>query len=141
MHMKQMAGLVLTMAIALLAIADIVHDFIVNDPVRYFSEQPRQLLLVAVIGIAGGLAVFGFSALSPQSQRRIRLVLLGFATLISGYCSFVFFQTASLLARFGLADLTFPRYLPWLFVFGTAVGAGLIWFEFRQVLKSRDRAA
>lgn len=136
-RMKKLGCTILVITIALLAIADIVHDFVVNDPVRYFSERPHQLFLVAVIGIAGGLIVFGFLALPPRLQRKIKLVLLGsggsFITLVGGYFSFSIFQTSGVLAQFS----SFFRYLPWFLLLGTAILAGWLWFAFCQVLKSR----
>jgi hypothetical protein len=58
-----------------------------------------------------------------------------FVMLGGGYLTF---QVASLSARF---DPTITRHTPWILLLGTIVIAGLLWFEFYQILKSRDRVA
>ena len=75
---------------AIFAIADVIHDFITNDPVRYYSEQPHQLLLVAAITIVGGLLAFLFYRLSPHRQRRLKLITLGSAAGFVTVCGLYF---------------------------------------------------
>jgi drug/metabolite transporter (DMT)-like permease len=139
MRFKKLVGVILIVAYFILVIAYLVRDFIVNDGVDYFSRQPHQLLFVAVIGIASGFILFFFSALSPRLQRRVKLVVLGsgasFVMMAGGYITF---QVASLSARF---DPAITRHIPWILLLGTITIAGLLWFEFYQVLKSRNRAA
>jgi drug/metabolite transporter (DMT)-like permease len=139
--MKRLVGIILVQAITVLAIVDCIHDFISSDGIHYFSEEPHRLLFVAVIGIAGGLAMFAFSALSPRFQRGVKLVLLGscasFVTVAGGYFTCLFFRLAH-------SPPLYPA-LPWHlvgFVVLGAVGiASLLWFEFYQVLRSRDSVA
>ena len=137
--MKRLVGIILIVAFAIFAIADIIHDFIANDTIHYFSEQPHQLLLVAAIGIAGGLVAFGFSVLSPRSQRGVKLVALGsggsFVMVAGGY---FIYQVANLPK---LIDASLPRHMPWLLLVATVAIAGLCWFEFYQVWRSRERVA
>jgi hypothetical protein len=137
--MKKLVGIILVVAFVIFAIADIIHDFIASDGIHYFSAQPHRLLLVAVIGIAGGLVAFGFSALSPRLQRGVKLVVLGsgasFVMLAGGYLSF---QVASLPK---LVDPTLSRHIPWILLLCTIAVAGLLCFEFYRVLRSRDRVA
>jgi hypothetical protein len=72
-------------------------------------------------------------------QRGIKLVVLGsggsLVVLAGGYFSF---QVANLPK---LIDPTFPRHTPWLLVLGTIGIASLLWIEFYQVLRRRERLA
>ena len=102
---------------------------------------PRRLGSVAatVIGIAGGLVALGFSVLSPRLQRRVKLAVLGsgasFVMLAGGYFAF---RVASLPTRL---DPAIPRHMPWILLLCIIGITGLLWFEFYQVLRSRDRVA
>src|SRR5260370_1059562 len=107
--MRKFGAIVLLTLFAVFAIADIVDDFIANDPVHYFSEQPHQLLVVAAIAVVGGLVVYFFYRLSPHWQRRVRLLALGsaasFLTVGGVYCGY---QLARLSVFSGYTDtLTF----------------------------------
>ena len=136
---KRFAGVILIVTFFILAVADIIHDFVANETIRYYSEQPHQLLLVAVVGIAGGLVAFGFSVLSARLQRRVKLAVLGLGAgfvMVAG--SYLSFQVSSLPK---LIDPALPRRIPWILLLGTIVIAGLLWFEFYKILKSRDRVA
>lgn len=77
--MKKFPVVIAVALFAVFAIADLVHDFITNDPVQYFSEQPHQLLVVAAVAIVGGLVAFIFYRLSPHCQRRVKLITVGSA--------------------------------------------------------------
>ena len=137
--MKKSVGILLVVAFAIFAIADAIHDFFANDTAHYFAEQPHRLLLVAAIGIVGGLVAFGFSALSPRLQRGVKLVVLGSgASFVMVAGSYFSFQVANLPARL---DPSMPRHIPWLLVLGSIGIAGLLWFEFYQILRKHDRVA
>jgi len=144
--MKKLVGIILATAITTFALADAILGFINNSGIHYFSEQPNQLLLVAVIGIIGGLVAFGFSALSPRLQRGVKLFVLGLGALSvmlgGGYLSF---QVANLPIGVDPSTLRFvsdiPRHIPWLLLLGTIGISGVLLLEFYQVLKSRDRVA
>ncbi len=137
--MKRVIGIILGVASAIFIIADAIHEFIANDTIHYFSEQPRRLLLVGVIGIFGGLVTFGFSALSPRLQRKVKLVVLGsgagFVTLAGGYLSFQVFNLPALI------DQNLPRRIPWLLALGTIACAAWLWLEFYKVLTRRNYVA
>jgi hypothetical protein len=132
--MKRSAGIILVVAFTILATADIVHEFIASDGVRYYSQQPHRLLLVALIGIIGGLVAFGFVALSPPVQRRAKLVALAaggsFVLLAGGYLCY---RVASLPALF---DASLPWHMPWLLLLAIIFIVGLLWFEFYHVFRS-----
>ncbi len=120
---------------AILAVVDVVHDFVTNDPVHYFAEQPRRLLLVAAIAIIGGPIVLVFDRLSPGLKRRVKLFTLGSAasclTVFTGYFLFGMVQFLSLLGpsdgrwAFILVPLCLGLVVVWL------------WWEFFQLLKKR----
>ncbi len=136
--MKKIGATIVVTLFAIFAIANIVHDFITNDPVHYFSEQPHQLLVVAAIAIGGGLIAFLFYSLSPHWQRRAKLITLGsaagFVTLAGGY---FFFWLVGLPHQY---DWMFPRHwLYWVYTIPLSIItlAGLLWFEFYQVFKER----
>ena len=138
-----MIGIIFVVAFTIFAIADIIHDFIASDGVHYFAEQPHRLLLVALIGITGGLVAFGFSALSPHSQRRAKLVALAsggsFVMLAGGYFSY---RVASLPPQIDFISL--PWHMrSWLLLLSIIAIAGLLWFEFYQVFRVElyDRVA
>ena len=128
--MKKLAVIIAVALFAIFAIADIVHDLAINDPVHYFSEQPHQLLVVAAIAITGGLVAFIFYRLSPHYRRRVKLITLGSAASFVTACGVYFgyqFLRLSLCSGYTLA-------LAFLCV-GTV--ASLLWLEFYQNLRTR----
>ena len=137
--MKKLGTIIPVALFAIFTIADIVHDFITNDPVHYFSEQPHQLLVVAAIAIGGGLITLIFYRLSPHWRHKAKLITLGFtASLFTfGGCCFSF-----LLAEFPYSfDWAISRHLLYLLLtiaLGMVAVAGLLWFELYQAIKKRD---
>lgn len=136
--MKRLVGIILALAFAVFAIADTIREFVADDTAHYYSEQPHRLLLIAAIGIVGGLVAFGFSALSPRLQRRAKLVALGsggvFVMLAGGYFAFRFVGLPPELHS-GI-----PRHMPLTLLSCSTVIAGLLWFEFYQILRNHDLA-
>ena len=59
-RMKKSFGIIFIVGSIIFAIADTIHSLVANDAFHYFSEQPSRLLLVAAIGIAGGLIALCF---------------------------------------------------------------------------------
>ena len=132
--MKKSVGIILVVAFAIFAVADAIHDFIANDTIHYFSERPHQLLLVAAIGIVGGLMAFFFYRLSPHSQRRVKLLILGLAA------SFVTLACGWFLYR--AADFSFAGgHTLIMALLSISAVALLLWFEFYQVLRDHDPVA
>ena len=129
-RMKRLIGILLVVAFAIFAIADIIHDFIANDAAHYFSEQPHRLILVAVIGIVGGLLIFAFYQLSPRLQRRAKLLTLGLAA------SFVTMSFGWFLYR--AADFSFAGgHALILALLSICTVAALLWIEFYLVYRKR----
>ncbi len=115
---------------AVFAIADILYNFIANDTVRYFGEQPHRFLFVAAIGIGGGLAAFLFYRLSPHWRRGVKLFTLGSAAsfvTLGGICFGCQFARLSVIGSDTLALVLLP----------VGVIAALLWFEFYQIFRSR----
>lgn len=120
----------------LLITALIIHDvyefFVTNEGIRYFSSEPRRLLYVMLLGIAGGIVAFGISRFSPASQRLLRLTALGgFGVLLVGALAF-FGYLFHLLVVAAPKDTRMWGWIAAAF-FSVAVAAVLVWLEFRQV--------
>jgi hypothetical protein len=54
-RMKKWSVIVAVTLLVVFEVADLVRDFITNDPIHYFAQQPGRLLWVAAIAIGGGL--------------------------------------------------------------------------------------
>jgi hypothetical protein len=121
-------GLALIVA---LTVREFYEFFVTNEGVRYFSSEPRRLLYVVLLGLAGGLVAFGISRLSPGSQRTLKLTVLGtFGALLLGVLGlFAFHLTwaASMVSEAGIWGWLAAAFASF------AVLAVLVWFEFRQV--------
>jgi hypothetical protein len=120
----------LTLIVAM-TIWEVYDFFVTNEGVRYFLSEPRRLVAVLLLSLAGGAVSFGFSRLSPGSLRTLKLAALGT------------FGTVLLLAL-GLFSYSLARFAPmvseggaWGWMAGVfisfAVLAMLVWFEFHQV--------
>ena len=115
---------------AVFAIADIIYDFITNDTVHYFGEQPHRLLFVPAIGIGGGLVAFLFYRLSPHWRRGVKLFTLGSAASFMTLGGIYFGYLAARPSVIG-GDTLALVLLP------VGVIATLLWFEFYQIFRSR----
>jgi len=133
--MRKFSAIIAVTLFVIFAVADLVNDFIANDPIHYFSEQPLRFVLVAGIAIGGGLITLAFYRLSPRLQRGVKLFTLGSAasclTAFAG-CWLIFFVRWSL--QLGMAaSPVFIIVAPLFF----GVVALLLWFEFYRVLKKQ----
>ncbi len=92
--MKKWGDTIAITVFAIIAIVEVVHDFVVNETIHYFADEPRRLMLVASIAMSGGLAALVFERLSPYIRRRIKLYALGsaliFLIIFTGYFLFEF---------------------------------------------------
>ncbi len=135
----RLLGQGLVAGIPILPFAYLIHNFVASDGLHYFSDQPHRLLLIAIISITGGLALFGFSALSRRFQRMIKLALFGFGaafvTLAGIHFSLQFYKLTAAI------DLPIFWRIPWVLVLGTMAIAGPLWFGFYQTLRNRGRVA
>jgi len=128
--MKKSASIFLVVAFAIFAVADFVHDFFANDTAHYFAEQPHRLLLVAAIGIVGGLLTLGFYRLSPGLQRRVKLLTLGLeASFVTLACGWLAYRTADFYFAGGHTLI--------LALLSIGAVAALLWVEFYLVFRSR----
>ncbi|HET7626248.1 MAG TPA: hypothetical protein VFM25_13375 [Verrucomicrobiae bacterium] len=127
---------------AIFAVWDTIHDFTANDTIHYFAKQPDRLILVAVIGIVGGLCAFVFDRLSPRGKRNARLIALGIVAssmmvlaVLMGYVAISMFKMAR-----GLPVEIIPKQWFLFFILET-VGLGAVavflWFCFYRILKNK----
>jgi fucose permease len=125
----------ITAIVTLFAIADIGHDFATSNPILYFKEHPRSIILILVLAIVGGLIAFIMDRLRPQLKRVARLFTFGstavFLTVFTGYFLFEFICTPQIIrSNMGgyeiiLAPLCMGVVSAWL------------WFEFYQIFRRR----
>lgn len=103
--MKKWGVIAAVTAFVIFAVVDLVHEFVTNDPIGYFTREPHQLLYVAAIAVAGGFGTWGFYRLTPRAQRQVRILTWGAAasamTVVVGYLVFRFFSLASFIAESG----------------------------------------
>ncbi|MBI2928610.1 MAG: hypothetical protein HYY24_23320 [Verrucomicrobia bacterium] len=132
--MKKWSVIVGVALIVVCGIADLVHEFAANDPVRYFAEQPQHLLYVAAIAVAGGLAAFVVDRLSRRAQRQVRLFAWGAAaSVLTVFWCYMLYQTASLSSVIAASGNTSWLLLALLLC---AVIAAYLWFEFYSAWKT-----
>lgn len=148
MHMKKLSA---SIAIALLVVFigwNIISEFNADDTVLYFGNHLYRLLYVAIISAVGGLLVWRYHLLSPQSQRKARIYAWGAAaaslSLFSSYFIFSCVAISSIAIKSAGSVQTLPVFLKsttgvWilghLLVFFGIVA--YLWFEFYRALKSR----
>ena len=115
------------MLITVLIVHQMYDSFATDEGIRYFSSEPRRLLYVMLLGVAGGTIAFGYSRLSPHSQRTLKLVTLGgFGLILVGGLAFIAYLLCSLLNGRNLGAWEVAG-----FIAGTWT-AGLVWLEFRN---------
>ena len=121
-------------AITIFAVADLVHDFVTNDPIGFFAAKPHQLLYVAAIAIAGGLAALSFDRLSSRAKRQVQIFAWGAAasttTFMAVYFACCFFSVSSFVIK--TANMGGILIVP-LIISGFAA---YLWFEFYRALRT-----
>jgi hypothetical protein len=129
--------LILGLALIIAMTAREVYDFFVtNASIQYFSSQPRRLLYVLLLGVAGGVVALVISRLSPGAQRTLKLTALGafgtFLVAVLGLFAYHLMSSASM--------VTEARMWGWVAVAYTmfVVIAAVVWLEFRQVWKQGE---
>jgi hypothetical protein len=131
--MKKWIAILAATVIAICAIVDIVHEFIANDAIHYFTAQPSRLVLVAIIGIVGGVAALIFDKLSPKGKRSVKLFATGSAasclTFFAGYFLFMFVDVPTAI-KINVGHL---MLIPSCF----GLIAAVLWFEFYQIFKKK----
>ena len=132
--MKKWSIIAAVTAFAIFAVADLVHDFVTNDPIGYFSTEPHRLLYVAAIAIAGGLAALGFYRLSPRAQRHVRVFGWGAAaSTMTAFVGCFVFRFLSLFSFIGGSGGTIWILILLLVFSGIAA---YFWFEFCRAWKT-----
>jgi hypothetical protein len=126
--MKRWVTIIIVALVVICALADLIHEFYANDTLNYFASEPRRLLYVAGIAVAGGLLALASPRLSRQAQRSFRLFGWGAAaSLLTAFCGYAIYQSVSLspviVANSGAG---------WLLLVPLLLGAmaAYLWFEF-----------
>ena len=131
--MKKWFAIVAIVLFAIFAITDTVHGFIANNTIGYFAEQPHRLVLVAIIGIVGGIAALIFDKLSSKAKRSVKLFVVGSVasclTFFAGYFLFMFVDV----------PLAIKINVGHLMLIPSCLGliAAVLWFEFYQVFRKK----
>ena len=121
----------------LLIVALTAHDFyeffVADEGISYFSSQPLRLLYVALLGVTGGGVALIISRMSPGSQRKLKLTVLGgLGTSVTFFS--VFFAYHLKLAPSKLIDVGM-RGSGTVALISLMSIAALVWWEFRRVWK------
>ena len=121
-------GLLLIVA---LTVRDLYGFFVPDEGVRYFSSDPRRLLYVVLLGVAGGIAALMISRSSPGSQRKLKLAALG------GFGVFVICVVGLYAYYLTRAAPTITEACMWAWVAAALLSfmvvAATVWLEFRHV--------
>jgi hypothetical protein len=137
MRMRKWSVIAAVTVFAIFAVADLVHDFVANDPIGYFSAEPHRLLYVAATAIAGGLAALEFNRLSPRVQRHASVFGWGAAastmTAVVGYEGFRFLSLFSFIVESAGTIRILEVLLLLLLLSGIAA---YFWHEFRRVWRT-----
>ena len=133
--MKRWSIIIAITAFAIFAVVDTIRDFVANDTIHYFAEQPRRLLLVAFIAIGGGFAALVFDRLSLRLRRSVKLYALGSAAIsLMMFTIYFLFEFAALFSQLGAPD--FRRAFILMALCLSAI-IFLLSFEFYQAFKKR----
>ena len=116
-----------------LIIHDIYEFVVTNEGIRYYSSEPIRLACVVLLGVTGGIVAFGISRLSPDSQRNVKLFVLGgFGLFLIGGAVFMGYLFYSLRT----APLVYDSAV-WGWVLAgcisAALAAGVVSWEFTRV--------
>jgi FtsH-binding integral membrane protein len=132
-HLPLLLGLVVIVA---LTVHDLYQFFVTDAGVGYFSSEPRRLLYVVLLGVAGGIVASMISRFSPGSQRKLKLAVLGgfaaFLTCFLGLLVYHLAQTTPMVTKAGIWGWVIAATLSF------AAVTVLVWWEFRQVWRSHE---
>jgi hypothetical protein len=122
----------LTLIVAM-TVWEVYGFFVTNEGIRYFSSEPRRLVPVMLLGLAGGIVAFGISRLSPGSQRTLKLTALGTCGTVL-LCGLGFFAYSLICSAPMVSEAGTWGWMAAAFVSFVVLGI-LVWFEFRQVCR------
>lgn len=133
--MKSWRAIIIVGVVSLWLVASFVYEIIVNEPIHFYTEAPHRLLYVAIMAIAGGLALLIFDRLPPQARHYLKLCSLGgAATLLTVF----WFNMVYLLI--GLPEFILRNAgVGWvaLVLVVNAALAGYFWKEFCRTWKTK----
>jgi hypothetical protein len=133
--MKRWVAITVVALVVICALPDLIREFYTNDTLNFFSSEPRRLLYVAAIAVAGGLVALTFSRLSGPSQRSAQLFGWGSAaSLLTAFCGYSIYQSVSLSTV--IVANSGAGWLPLVPLLLSAMAAYL-WFEFCRAWQAR----
>jgi len=136
--MKKISSLVLVALFVVWSSINLIQEINADDTLQYFRERPARLLLVAGIGIAGGLVAYLVCRLSSRRQRQLKLWLSGlaggFVTLAGG--GFTLWMAGMTMPPETDPGISKGRMV-FTLLFCTMATAGVLWFEFWRGFKQR----
>jgi hypothetical protein len=132
--MKKWIGIIAIVAAVTFELVDSVRDFNGNDTIHYFAKQPSRLLLIASIGIAGGIIAVILEKLRPRVTYCVWGLALSILTMSGIYMSYEFISVAR---QFGpLNSWQIVTLLP----LSLGIMICLLWLEFYFDIKKRRKS-
>jgi uncharacterized integral membrane protein len=127
-------SIIVAVATALILAVLLVHDFITSDPIHYFGEQPRQIILVAVIALVGGLVALAYYRLPSQWRDRVNICALALeAACLTAVTGFAVYY----IIRWSSHSDSSATLFAWVVLLFSGSIAGLLWFRFWHRLRKR----
>ena len=121
--------------IALGVFAGIAHEFVINEPIKYFSEDPSRLIPVFGIAVVYALLLAGYDRLPSIAKRIIMLLSWGLAAC----CMTLLFIYFAAISYSQLLETNSPDYLR-MVIFGLvmiAIVTAYLWYEFYHTFKTK----
>src|SRR5205085_1610547 len=124
--------LILTVLLFAAMITWSLYDWVINDEgIRYFASQPTRLLIVAGLGLLGGIVAWGLSHLSNSVRRTLALLVVGvLATVVTGVLAVIVCRMTTVVSLIVESGLTISVSS---FIVLFAILAALIWLEFSRL--------
>ncbi len=123
--------------ISTLMIHDIYEFAVTNEGVHYYFPEPKRLIYVLGLALAGGGVALVLSRLSPQVQRGLKLLGLGlFALGLTAFFTLFAFYSLKLSGALTASANGWTALA--VAIFGSL--AALCWFEFVRVWRTGTTA-
>ncbi|MBI3416927.1 MAG: hypothetical protein HY043_16675 [Verrucomicrobia bacterium] len=135
MDSKRLVALAIYFLITFLLLWEAYDFVVVNEGVRYFRDQPIQLLWAAGGGIVGGFAVVGFLRLPEHQRHAAKLTALVCCAIALTIFAVSFIRILWLLHSSELVKPSFWQIVE--IAIGLLGLSGFAWLEFIRVFKRK----